>query len=211
MTKSATGTLRRGAMGARGPTSSKAAPAGQGEPAVAGFARTFLTVRRAVGLALVLALSWAAGGAQAARDGDETPSGFPVPRYLTLKFDKVNARAGPGDDHRVLWVYRARGLPVQVIAETSEWRRICDPEGGVAWVHKRVTDGRRNLIRMDAGVAPLRRRPRAEAEITAYLNPRALAALDRCDEGWCRVKVDGMSGWVAESDVWGAAAPVQCR
>ena len=57
----------------------------------------------------------------------------------------------------------------------------------------------------------LRRRPRAEAEITAYLNPRALAALDRCDEGWCRVKVDGMSGWVAESDVWGAAAPVQCR
>lgn len=202
-------------MGARGPTSSKAAGAGQGEPA--GHRRSDDRLigqgaaRLASVLTLVLALSWIGGDAKAARDGDETPSGFPVPRYLTLKFDKVNARAGPGDDHRILWVYRVRGLPVQVIAETSEWRRICDPEGGVAWVHKRVTDGRRNVIRMAEGVAPLRRRPRAEAEITAYLNPRAVAALDRCDGGWCRLKVDGVTGWAAESDIWGAAASVQCR
>ncbi len=202
-------------MGARGPTSSKATPAGQGEPARRLRFGARVTRRRAAGrlwlAALVVALGWAGGTAQAARDTDETPSGFPVPRYLTLKFDKVNARAGPGDDHRILWVYRVRGLPVQVIAETSEWRRICDPEGGVAWVHKRVTDGRRNVIRMGEGVAPLRRRPRAEAEITAYLNPRALAALDRCDDGWCRLKVDGVAGWVSESEVWGAAPPAQCR
>ena len=63
---------------------------------------------------------------------------MPVPRYVSLKFDKVNARAGPGDDHKLLFVYRVRGLPLQVIAETSEWRRVCDPEGTLAWVHKRV-------------------------------------------------------------------------
>jgi hypothetical protein len=56
-----------------------------------------------------------------------TPSGLSVPRYVSLKFDPVNARAGPSDDHRLLWVYHARGMPVQVIAETVEWRRICDP------------------------------------------------------------------------------------
>ena len=27
--------------------------------------------------------------------GRQTPSGFPVPRYVSLKFDKVNARGGP--------------------------------------------------------------------------------------------------------------------
>ena len=58
------------------------------------------------GLVLVAVL---AGGAAADRP---TPSGLPVPRYVTLKFDRVNARAGPGDDHRLLWVYQARGLPV---------------------------------------------------------------------------------------------------
>ena len=36
-----------------------------------------------------------------------TPSGLPVPRYVTLKFDAVNARAGPSDDHKLLWVYHA--------------------------------------------------------------------------------------------------------
>ncbi|MFZ5721369.1 MAG: SH3 domain-containing protein [Pseudomonadota bacterium] len=140
-----------------------------------------------------------------------TPSGFPVPRYITLKFGEVNARAGPGDDHRLLWVYRARGLPVQVVAETSEWRRICDPEGGLAWVHKRVTDGRRAVMNTGETPAVLRRRPKAEAEAAAYLNVRALAQLDRCKDGWCRVKAGGVSGWTREGDLWGTAAQAQCR
>jgi SH3-like domain-containing protein len=76
----------------------------------------------------------------------QTPSGLPVPRYVTLKFDKVNARAGPGDDYPARWVYRVPDLPVQVVAETAEWRKVCDPEGQSAWVHKRTTDGRRSVI-----------------------------------------------------------------
>ena len=51
--------------------------------------------------------------------GRETPSGLPVPRYVSLKFAEVNARGGPGDDYKLLWVYRAKGLPMQVIAETQ--------------------------------------------------------------------------------------------
>jgi SH3-like domain-containing protein len=156
-------------------------------------------------LALILA------SPAAARDPADTPSGFPVPRYLALKFDEVNARAGPGDDHRVLWVYRARGLPVQIIAETREWRQICDPEGGVAWVHRRVIDGKRTVMPLGPDPIALRRRPRAEADITAYLNPRAIAVLDKCDKGWCRLSLEGVRGWTPETEVWGVAAPVQCR
>ena len=43
-----------------------------------------------------------------------------MPRYVSLKYDKINARNGPDEAHRLLWVYRARGLPVQVVAETAE-------------------------------------------------------------------------------------------
>ena len=50
----------------------------------------------------------------------KTPSGLDVPRYVSLKFNEVNARGGPGDDYKLLWTYRARGLPLQVIAETSD-------------------------------------------------------------------------------------------
>lgn len=160
----------------------------------------------ALGLAVFLAMAAAAGAAERA-----TPSGYPVPRYVTLKFGKVNARAGPGDDHRLLWVYTTRGLPLQVVAETSEWRRVCDPEGGLAWVHKRVTDGRRAVINTTPRPAPLLRRPKPGAEPAAYLNVRAMASLVRCQKGWCKVKADGEAGWVAEGTLWGTSEALQCH
>ena len=141
----------------------------------------------------------------------QTPSGFPVPRYVTLKFPKVNARAGPGEDHKLKFVYRTRGLPMQVVAETSDWRRVCDPEGQVTWVHKRVTDGRRNVINMSPRPAPLYRSPKPGAQVGAYLNVRALAALVRCEKGWCKVKAEGASGWVREGALWGTSEAPQCR
>lgn len=159
---------------------------------------------------LALALSFAATGACAGPQRT-TPSGLPVPRYVSLKFDKVNARSGPGDDHRLLWVYRVRGLPVQVVAETSEWRRVCDPDGALAWVHKRTTDGRRTLINLAGTPAPLHRSAKPESPIVGYLNSRSLASLVRCQKGWCRVKVDGLSGWAPEGQLWGSAPAPQCQ
>ena len=168
--------------------------------------RGWAAIAAALGLGALAALP--ATTAMAER---QTPSGYPVPRYVTLKFGKVNARAGPGDDHRLLWVYRTKGLPVQVVAETSEWRRVCDPEGGLAWVHKRVTDGRRAVINLQARPAPLLEKPRTGAEPAAYLNVRAMASLDRCEKGWCKVKVGRASGWTRQGALWGTAERAQCR
>lgn len=168
----------------------------------------------ALGLAVALMLAGQAGAGPKTPDKGaerQTPSGMPVPRYVSLKFDKVNARAGPGDDHKLLFVYRVRGLPLQVIAETSEWRRVCDPEGTLAWVHKRTTDGRRTTINMSARPVELLKRPKEGFKASAYLNPKALATLDRCDKGWCKVKADHASGWVREGALWGTTDGPQCR
>ena len=167
--------------------------------------------------ALVLLILLAAPGlatcgpAMAAPQARATPSGLPVPRYVSLKFDQVNARAGPGDDHRLLFVFHARGLPVQVVAETDEWRRVCDPDGALSWVHKRTTVGQRAVMRILPSPAAIRSKPRDGAPVVAYLAPRALADLDRCDRGWCRLRVGRTSGWALASDVWGAADAPQCR
>jgi len=165
----------------------------------------------AAALTAILLCAAAAGAALAAEEDRPTPSGLPVPRYVSLKFDVVNARSGPSDDHRLLWVYHVKGLPVQVVAEMGEWRRICDPDGSVSWVHERTTDGHRTVMRTQAGPAPIYRGPRARAEIVAYLAPRALAAVDRCQNGWCKVHVGRAAGWVDAASVWGADDRPQCR
>ncbi len=160
---------------------------------------------------LLILMSGVAFAAPALATDRPTPSGYPVPRYVTLKFGEVNARAGPGDDHRLLWVYRTKGLPVQVVAETADWRRVCDPEGGKAWVHKRVTDGRRAVLNLEPRRAPLLKKPQAGALTAAYLAPRGMAGLDRCEKGWCRIKTPGAAGWVREGALWGTAVAPQCR
>lgn len=141
-----------------------------------------------------------------------TPSGLQVPRYVSLKFSDVNARAGPDDDHRLLWVYHAKGLPVQVVAESTEWRRICDPDGNLSWVHARLVDGRRTVIRLAPEALAIRKSPKPEAPVAAYLRAKSTASLVKCErKGWCRVRAGVVTGWVQGSDVWGIAEAPQCK
>ena len=179
---------------------------GQGEP------RTIEPRKRLTPVFLTAALILAALTPAVQAAPRQTPSGQPVPRYVSLKFDKVYARAGPGEDHRLLWVYEAKGLPVQVIAENIEWRRICDPDGGVAWIHRRLTSGEATVMRVKTTRLALHRKPRAEAEIVAYLNPRSIAELVKdCEKGWCKVRGEGVSGWAPAGELWGVSPAIQCK
>ena len=134
-----------------------------------------------------------------------------MPRYVSLKFDKVNARGGPGDDYPLKWVYRVKGLPLQVVAETEEWRRVCDSEGSLSWVHRRTTDARRTVMRTQAQSLTLRAKPDDAAPETATLVGHAIAELQECRGDWCRIAVQHAKGWVRSSEVWGLVTTAQCR
>ena len=143
-------------------------------------------------------------------DGRPTPTGLDVPRWVSLKSDRVRARFGPGLDHRVLWEYRAAGLPVQVIAETRDWRKVCDPEGAVAWIHRSVASGRRTAFNGGDGVLTLRVRPDGDAPVRARLRAQSVDSLDHCEDGWCRVRVGKVRGWAPERDLFGVQERALC-
>jgi SH3-like domain-containing protein len=159
--------------------------------------------------ALLVALLMGAG--QTMPDGRPTPSGQPVPRWLSLKSSEVHARRGPGLDHPILWEYRAAGLPVQVIAETREWRKICDPEGAVAWVHRSVVSSRRSLFNASSQEVPILTRRSSEAAVRARLLPRSLVSVDECEEGWCEVRARRIRGWVRVQGLFGAQEQPLCN
>jgi SH3-like domain-containing protein len=163
--------------------------------------------------AAALAGAALAGPAAAQRPADKpTPSGLPVPRWVSLKFGEVNARAGPGDDHRLVWVWKgAKGLPLQIVAETREWRKVCGPDGAAAWVHRRTVDGARRALNAGPRPLPLLARPEADARTRAFLVAGGAAELDRCDKGWCRLKVADRAGWTPETAVWGGGVAPRCR
>ena len=73
-------------------------------------------------------------------------SGLPVPRFVSLKADRVNVRTGPNRDQEVRWVYTRAGMPVEVTAEFENWRRIRDWEGAEGWVYHSLLSGKRTAV-----------------------------------------------------------------
>src|ERR1700709_592079 len=100
----------------------------------------------AVALPAVAVLGGSAGPGFSARDSATTTSGLPVPRYVSLKSDHVNVRAGPTKDNDVAWVYTRSGLPVEITAEFENWRRVRDSEGAEGWVYHSLLSGRRTAV-----------------------------------------------------------------
>lgn len=171
------------------------------------------TPRRFKSLALglgVVGLGLMAGAGAQMPDGRPTPTGLEVPRWVSLKSAPVRARHGPGLDHRILWEYHAAGLPVQVIAETREWRKICDPQGSVAWIHRTVASGRRTAFNASGAEIALHGRPDDGAAVRARLRARSTVSLDRCEDGWCRVQSGRLTGWARQSALFGTQSQALC-
>lgn len=129
-------------------------------------------------------------------------TGLPLPRFVSLRNDEVNLRAGPGIRYPIEWVYRRRGLPVEVIDEFENWRRIRDWEGTLGWVHQSMLSGRRT-VRITGEESILRRRPDAGAPGVATLMPGAIGRLLTCKGGWCEIEIGGYEGWVKRSQFYG--------
>lgn len=133
-------------------------------------------------------------------------SGLPVPRYVSLKPDKVNVRGGPTKDHDVVWQYTRSGLPVEVTAESSNWRRVRDWEGSEGWVYHSLLSGRRTVIvksRDKQQLVPLRDQPDGESGLAAKLQSGVFASVKSCNGRWCRITGKGFDGWVVQERLWG--------
>jgi SH3-like domain-containing protein len=137
---------------------------------------------------------------------DKTPSGFVVPRFVSLKYSKVNGRTGPSREHPIAWQYQRRGLPLLIVAETEMWRKVRDISGDEAWVQKPALSGSRTALALQ--ITSLRSRPDARAREVARTEPQALLRLQNCRDGWCEVKSEnGLKGWAREEALWGAKRP----
>ncbi len=151
-----------------------------------------------------LALAW--GPPPPAAQGLETGgSGLPLPRFVSLKADLVNLRTGPGTRYPIDWIYRRRGLPVEITEEFEDWRRIRDHDGATGWVHRFMLKSRRTVLIMGERRL-LRRRPEPDAPGVVYLEPGVVADLEDCEKAWCRISADGFSGWLHRADFFGVNA-----
>jgi SH3-like domain-containing protein len=158
-------------------------------------------VRAAIAALLILA------PVATARAGNDTAtSGLPVPRFVSVKTERVNVRGGPDKDHDVSWVYTRVGWPVEIIAEFENWRRIRDSDGAEGWVYHSMLSGKRTAavqLKSKSDLAPLYAKPDAHSGETARLQSGVLGLVRHCTGTWCRFAGDGFDGWIAQDQLWG--------
>lgn len=157
-------------------------------------------------LACALASAVLAAGSEPSRRPVGGETGLPLPRFVSLKPSQANVRYGPGTNYDIKWMFTRRRLPLEVIAEFENWRRIRDWSGESGWMHKALLSSRRTAM-----VSPWRGSSlstlRSEAELAsppiARVEPKVVVRVAACDGKWCHITVRGLDGYIRQDRLWG--------
>ncbi|MEM7300076.1 MAG: SH3 domain-containing protein [Pseudomonadota bacterium] len=162
-----------------------------------------------IGIAAICATGVLAFSGAAWAESVGRKSGLPLPRFVSLKSKAVNLRVGPGRQYSVSWLYVKSGLPVEVIQEFDQWRRVRDSEGTEGWVYHSLLTGKRTAI-----IAPWSKseksvfveahsQPNADAHTVAKLQAGVVVKVNECERGWCEVTAGDVDGYVDQQELWG--------
>lgn len=166
---------------------------------------------RCVALAALLALAMLAPALAQTSSRVPGGTGLPLPRFVSLKSDRVNMREGPGTDYRTVWVYQRAGLPVEVVKEFEGWRQVRDAYGAVGWIVQSLLSGRRTALvlpwEVKSGNPPpkvaLRDNDSERAEAVAMVEAGIIADIASCDGRWCYVSIARYRGYIEQNKLWG--------
>lgn len=143
-------------------------------------------------------------------------TGLPIPRFVSLKSDRVNVRKGPGTKFGIAWVFNRAGLPVEVIDEVDVWRQVRDSEGAKGWVLQGLLSGRRTALVLPweagpsgtdgAGTAGLHEAASASSGVVALMEAGTIVGILSCDKSWCHVSADSVRGYIEQKKLCGVYA-----
>ncbi len=131
-------------------------------------------------------------------------TGLAIPRFMSLRFDDVNLRVGPGMRYPIDWVYHRRDLPVEIIRELEDWRLVQDQDNVRGWVRAQTISPRRGFVVRGAEHA-LRAKPADDAPPVALLKPGVVGHIRACAaaSAWCEVEVGTFKGFIRRDDFYG--------
>ena len=121
--------------------------------------------------------------------------------YLTLKYNEVNVRYGPGHDYPVKYVYNKKNLPVKVIDKFYEWKKVIDFKKNSGWIHETQLKKGKSFILLKDQI--LFAKPTKHSKPLFKIAKGRLLIVKKCKKNWCRVKTENFLGWIKTNEIWG--------
>ena len=121
--------------------------------------------------------------------------------YLSLKKDKVYVRYGPGKDYPIKYIYKKKFLPVKVIDQKDNFRKIIDHKKNSGWIHRIMLRKLNSLVILEEKIVFKRNSKFSKPLIK--LEKGRLVIIIKCEVNWCKIETENYSGWINTKNVWG--------
>jgi SH3-like domain-containing protein len=128
------------------------------------------------------------------------------PHYASLRSDKVFLREGPTYQHRILFTYKRKDYPVEILAAYENWRRVRDADGTVGWMSQTMLSDARTVLVTGKGKAQILSSPSPGSQAVAEAEPGVVGKLKACKPQFCKIVAGGVTGWIDRTRIWGVDA-----
>ena len=119
----------------------------------------------------------------------------------SLKNTKVNVRLGPSKNYPIKYVYEKKYLPVKIIDEHYNWRKVRDYDNDTGWIHvsqlskiKTTVTTKNNQVVYSSPT--IYSKPKVKLEIYQVLT------IKQCNQIWCEIKNSKTNGWIKKEHLW---------
>ena len=127
---------------------------------------------------------------------------YPItPKYASIKKDKAYLRYNASFEAEIRYVYNKKGLPILIINEHDNWKRIIDPDGIKGWMHKSMISNKKTFINKKK--QDLIKFLQEKNLIIAVVNTGVIGKIIKCEKLYCQVKVNKYKGWLKKEFLWG--------
>ena len=123
-------------------------------------------------------------------------------KFLSLKNSEVNVRMGPSKEYPIKFTYKKKYLPIQILDQFENWKKIKDFKNNTGWIHVSQLSKKRSAINTNND-SLLYKKPTIYSKPIAKLESGRLVLVKKCKVKWCKIKSGDYQGWVYIKNLWG--------
>ena len=122
--------------------------------------------------------------------------------FLTLRNNTTNLRQGPSFDYPVKIFYKKKHLPVLVLDNSDNFRKIREHENNTGWIHVSQLSKKKAAL-ANEDLVTIFKNSTVFSTPLVVLEKGRLCLISKCKDEWCRVRTGKYLGWVKKQSLWG--------
>ena len=130
-------------------------------------------------------------------------TGYKLPRFVSLKSNDSNLRIGSSTNYPIVLKYINANMPIEIIDEYSDWRKINDHKGNLGWLHKSLIKGDRYAIIQSAHNSSVQIYNKPMGKLIGKIGKNNIVKINTCLLKWCLVSHSNNKGWITKKNLWG--------